>query len=303
MEAERDTIDRYVAAFLAERVGEMVDARITGVTNFGFFATVEGIGGDGLMPVRDLGGEYFRFDEAARTLIGEQSGDVFALGQRLQLRLAEANPVSGALRFELPEGKGGRADPRGRGAAARVEAARPACQHPASGQAEVAMSGCSGRGDGRGARGRTSCGISPARARRRRSARSPMIPTRDGWRACAHAPAQFGRMRDFGAIASRRPDVLSRRGARCDAFRWRMRRRGRSARSFGGRRRGGRGDRGAGLQRCASARGEGQPRLRLQPVAQLRAHQRARRPDAALALRRPATRHSALSAIILLVEP
>jgi ribonuclease R len=106
MEAERDTVDRYVAAFLAERVGQTIEARITGVQNYGFFATVEGVGGDGLMPVRDLGGEYFRFDEAARTLTGETSGDQYALGQRIALRLAEANPVSGALRFELPEGKG-----------------------------------------------------------------------------------------------------------------------------------------------------------------------------------------------------
>ena len=90
-----------------------MDVRITGVTNFGFFATVEGIGGDGLMPVRDLGGEYFRFDEGARTLTGEHSGDVFAQGQTLELRLAEANPVSGALRFEMPEGKGAAQPPRG----------------------------------------------------------------------------------------------------------------------------------------------------------------------------------------------
>jgi len=112
MEAERDTIDRYVAAYLAERVGELVEVRITGVTNFGFFATVDGIGGDGLMPVRDLGGssggEYFRYDETAKKLVGEQSGDEFTIGQRLTLRLAESNPVSGALRFELPEGKGAR---------------------------------------------------------------------------------------------------------------------------------------------------------------------------------------------------
>jgi ribonuclease R len=106
MEAERDTIDRYVAAFLSERVGETVEVRITGVTSFGFFATVQGIGGDGLMPVRDLGGEYFRFDEAGQRLVGDDSGDVYAAGQMLTLRLAEANPVSGALRFEMPEGKG-----------------------------------------------------------------------------------------------------------------------------------------------------------------------------------------------------
>ncbi len=110
MEAERDTVDRYVAAFLAERVGDVVNARITGVTNFGFFATVEGIGGDGLMPVRDIGGEYFRFDEKARTLVGEHSGTTFASGQKLQLRLAEANPVTGGLRFEMVDGKAERTD-------------------------------------------------------------------------------------------------------------------------------------------------------------------------------------------------
>lgn len=110
MEAERDTVDRYVAAFLAERVGDIVEARITGVTNFGFFATVEGIGGDGLMPVRDIGGEYFRFDEKARTLVGDHSGTTFASGQKLQLRLAEANPVTGGLRFEMVDGKTERPD-------------------------------------------------------------------------------------------------------------------------------------------------------------------------------------------------
>ncbi len=106
MEAERETIDRYVASFLSERVGEVVDARITGIQNFGFFATVEGVGGDGLMPISDLGGEYFRFDEAGRRLVGETSGDEYTLGMRLKLRLADANPVSGALRFELEEGRG-----------------------------------------------------------------------------------------------------------------------------------------------------------------------------------------------------
>ncbi len=114
MEAERDTIDRYVAAFLAERVGETVEARITGVVNFGVFATVEGVGGDGLLPVRDLGTEYFRFDEGARTLTGESSGTEFALGQRLELRLAEANPVTGALRFELVDATGARPQPGAR---------------------------------------------------------------------------------------------------------------------------------------------------------------------------------------------
>lgn len=105
MEAERETIDRYVAAFLADKVGQILRCRITGVQPFGFFATVDDLGGDGLVPAAILGNEYFRYDEAARALIGEQSGETYRVGQHLELKLAEANPASGALRFELPEGK------------------------------------------------------------------------------------------------------------------------------------------------------------------------------------------------------
>jgi ribonuclease R len=106
MEAERDTLDRYVAAYLADHVGELVQCRITGVQPFGFFATVEGLGGDGLVPVSTLGPDYFRYEEASQTLVGEESGDTYAPGQRLTLRLAEADPVSGGLRFALPDAQG-----------------------------------------------------------------------------------------------------------------------------------------------------------------------------------------------------
>ncbi len=104
MEAERETIDRYVAAFLAERVGQVLSCRITGVQNFGFFATVEELGGDGLVPVSTLGAERFNYIEAERALQGEHTGTRYAMGDRLDLRLVESDPVSGALRFELPEG-------------------------------------------------------------------------------------------------------------------------------------------------------------------------------------------------------
>jgi ribonuclease R len=112
MEAERDTLDRYVAAYLSERVGDLVDCRITGVQPFGFFATVEGLGGDGLVPVSTLGSDYYRYEEASHSLVGDDSGERFSAGQRLKLRLVEANPVSGGLRFELP-GAGQAARPRG----------------------------------------------------------------------------------------------------------------------------------------------------------------------------------------------
>ncbi|HMG45858.1 MAG TPA: VacB/RNase II family 3'-5' exoribonuclease [Allosphingosinicella sp.] len=120
MVAERETMDRYVAAYLADRVGALVKCRITGVQPFGFFAAVEELGGDGLVPAATLGNEYFRYDEASQSLIGEQSGETYAPGQRLTLRLAEADPVSGALRFELPDAPG----PRGARPAGRMQGRR-----------------------------------------------------------------------------------------------------------------------------------------------------------------------------------
>jgi ribonuclease R len=102
MEAERETVDRYVAAYLADQVGQVVMCRITGVQPFGFFATVVEFGGDGLVPVSTIGEEYFRYGEKAQQLVGEETGTTFRMGQRLKLRIAEANPVSGSLRFELP---------------------------------------------------------------------------------------------------------------------------------------------------------------------------------------------------------
>jgi ribonuclease R len=126
MEAERETLDRYVAAYLADQVGALVRCRITGVQPFGFFATVEELGGDGLVPVSTLGDEYFRYDEAGQTLVGEESGTTFAPGQRLTLRLAEADPVSGSLRFALPDAPRGIGRPRrGRGGTREKSEDRP----------------------------------------------------------------------------------------------------------------------------------------------------------------------------------
>ncbi|MBX7496097.1 ribonuclease R [Qipengyuania sp. 6B39] len=113
MEAERDTIDRYVAAWLSGRVGETFDTRITGVQSFGFFATIDKLGGDGLVPVSTLGREYYRYDEKAQKLIGEQSGTVYAVGDRLKLKLAEANALTGALKFEVPDSDGSAIEKRG----------------------------------------------------------------------------------------------------------------------------------------------------------------------------------------------
>ena len=103
MVAERDTTDRYLAAFLSERVGNEMTGRISGVQRFGAFVRLDETGADGLIPVRSLGGEYFHFDADEQSLMGADSGRVITLGQRVTVRLAEAIPVTGGLMLELLE--------------------------------------------------------------------------------------------------------------------------------------------------------------------------------------------------------
>jgi len=101
MDAERDTIDRYLAAFLAEQTGAEFGGRIAGVARFGLFVKLDETGADGLIPISTLGREYFRHDEASQTLRGEETGLVLGLGQKVTVRLVEAAPITGGLILEL----------------------------------------------------------------------------------------------------------------------------------------------------------------------------------------------------------
>jgi ribonuclease R len=106
MKAERETTDRLIAHFLVDRVGAQFEGRISGVTRAGLFVKLNETGADGLIPARTLGNEYFRYDERAHALIGNRSGETHRLGDPVTVKLVEAAPVAGALRFELlSEGK------------------------------------------------------------------------------------------------------------------------------------------------------------------------------------------------------
>jgi len=104
MAAERDSTDRYVAAFMQDRVGASFEARITGVTKFGLFVRLKESGAEGLLPARSLGAEYFRHDERAQTMRGERTGTTYGLGDAVTVKLMEAAPVTGGMRFELADG-------------------------------------------------------------------------------------------------------------------------------------------------------------------------------------------------------
>jgi ribonuclease R len=101
MAAERDATDRYVAAFLEDRVGAVFTGRITGVTRFGLFVRLSDTGADGLVPVSTLGAEYFQHDDRSHALVGERTGARWRLGSMVEVRLTEATPVTGGLVFEM----------------------------------------------------------------------------------------------------------------------------------------------------------------------------------------------------------
>ena len=103
MLAERDTTDRYLAAYLADRVGATFAGRISGVQRFGLFVKLDETGADGLVPIRSIGREYFHFDPDNQTLMGADSGVSIGIGLRVLVRLAEAVPVTGGLLMEIIE--------------------------------------------------------------------------------------------------------------------------------------------------------------------------------------------------------
>jgi ribonuclease R len=101
MLAERDTTDRYLAAYMSERVGDEFEGRISGIARFGVFVKLDDSGADGLVPMRALGREYFHYNPDEQTLMGADTGRIIRLGQRATVRLAQSVPVTGGLTFEL----------------------------------------------------------------------------------------------------------------------------------------------------------------------------------------------------------
>lgn len=106
MAAERETVDRLIAHFLADRIGATFRGRISGVTRSGLFVKLDETGADGFIPARTIGADFYRYDERHHALIGERTKEAYRLGDRAEVKLVEAIPVAGALRFEiLSEGR------------------------------------------------------------------------------------------------------------------------------------------------------------------------------------------------------
>ncbi len=113
MVAERDVMDRFTAQYLSENVGAEFKGRVSGVTHFGLFVSLEESGADGLVPMRSLPRDYYVHDEKRHELVGKQTGRSYRLAQPVIVRLVEADPMRGSTLFEMVDG--GAAEPRPRG--------------------------------------------------------------------------------------------------------------------------------------------------------------------------------------------
>jgi ribonuclease R len=101
MAAERETIDRLIAFYLSEKIGDIFEGRIAGVTRSGLFVKLHESGADGFVPASTIGADYYRYEESLHALVGNRTGETHRLGDPVSVRLVEAAPVAGALRFEL----------------------------------------------------------------------------------------------------------------------------------------------------------------------------------------------------------
>jgi ribonuclease R len=104
MMAERDSKDRFIAQYLESRIGAEFKGHISGVTRFGLFVKLDDNGADGIVPIATLGAEYFHHDEVGHALVGERSRTTYRLGEAVRVKLAEAAPITGGMRFELLDG-------------------------------------------------------------------------------------------------------------------------------------------------------------------------------------------------------
>jgi len=124
MAAERETADRLIAAYLADRIGATFQARISGLVRTGLFVRLIETGADGFVPASSIGQEYFFHDEVRHALVGEDTGLAYRLGDPVEVRLVEAIPTAGALRFEmLSEGRS--IGPRPKGASKPSDRGKP----------------------------------------------------------------------------------------------------------------------------------------------------------------------------------
>jgi ribonuclease R len=103
MEVEREVIDLYRAFFLRDRIGDVFDGIISGVTGFGVFVTVDDPFVEGLVRIDALSDDYYNYDESGARLVGRRSGKAFALGDSVRVEVQSVSVVRRKIDFALAD--------------------------------------------------------------------------------------------------------------------------------------------------------------------------------------------------------
>ena len=101
--AERDSIKYKMVEFMAEKLGETYDAHISGITSYGIYAEIDENHCEGMIPMRDLGDDYYDFDERNFCLIGRRHHHKYQLGDAIRIQVAKANLEKKQLDFTVAE--------------------------------------------------------------------------------------------------------------------------------------------------------------------------------------------------------
>ena len=114
-EAERDLMESKKVKFMEDRVGEDFDGLIISVTKFGFFVELADLFIEGLVPLDSLTDDRYSFHENTREIIGQRSGRIYGLGQKIRVLVDRIDPVEKKIQFAVFEEKPHRPAKRKRG--------------------------------------------------------------------------------------------------------------------------------------------------------------------------------------------
>ncbi len=101
--AERDSIKYKMVEFMGDKIGEVYDAHISGITSYGIYCEIDENHCEGMVPIRDLGDDYYDFDEKNYCLIGRRNHNKYQLGDEIKIQVARANLEKKQLDFTIAD--------------------------------------------------------------------------------------------------------------------------------------------------------------------------------------------------------
>ena len=103
MNAERDSIKYKMVEFMADKIGNTYDAHISGIQSYGIYAQIDETHCEGMIPIRDLGNDYYDFDEKNYMIVGRRHHTKYQLGDPIRIKVARANLERKQLDFTLAD--------------------------------------------------------------------------------------------------------------------------------------------------------------------------------------------------------